>query len=153
MQEREIKKLSFYHKRNFTLHLAYPEEGGQQVVLPGVGSLTAQLFDPSDRNKPRPVNYVTNAQERIICGVNTMGQDRFRINPSAMNGYCWDGVSRRPAWRGLITTISYFYCMIDFRPAAAGGNTKRDSGPISYLGDQPVYGMSLPQLSNTLPGL
>lgn len=109
-QDRREEYLSYYHKRNFTVHLAIPSTpNANSISLPGVGGVGADLRDATDRNAPKPVNRRITDPTNIICAVNTMGQQRYRL--SSYNGWCWDGVTTRPQWKGLIQQI-YYYALV-----------------------------------------
>ena len=96
------------------MHLAVPSNpDALSVSFPDVGSISANLRDPSDSNAPGPaVRRITDVTN-VICAVNTMGQQRYRW--SSYNAWCSDGQTKRPEWEGLITKI-YYYSSVTPQP-------------------------------------
>lgn len=100
------------------MHLAVPSNPDSlSVSFPDVGSISANLRDPSDLNAPNPaVRRITDVTN-VICAVNTMGQQRYRW--SSYNAWCWDGQTTRQEWVGLITQIYYYSSVTPHHPLFA----------------------------------
>ncbi|KAM3447483.1 hypothetical protein MY3296_008663 [Beauveria thailandica] len=126
------KRESWYHKRNFTIQLAYPKTAAAtSPTFPGLRSMSGNLFAGKSYT---PMVKALKSMDNVICAVSTNGQNRFRT--VSINGYCWDGVQTRKKWGGLIDVIVAFSCRLSFRNTG-----KRDQIPIGFLGDEPVYGI------------
>lgn len=99
-QELANRKLSWFHKRNFTLHLvnngpSTPAQFPENAFASG--TLVAGDYPPA-------TTVVGNAAW-IMCAVSLRGQERFKWTVNAdgsrrHNGYCWDGQSQTAAWGG-----------------------------------------------------
>lgn len=88
--------LGWYHKRNFTLQLVYPSVSG------GTSGVQYPNQNPSkfrgtllETNGDSPAKSTLAGADNIICGVNTLGQERYEIKKNQdggfFNGKCWDG--------------------------------------------------------------
>ncbi|KAJ2980520.1 hypothetical protein NUW58_g6925 [Xylaria curta] len=127
-------KLSWFHKRNYTLQLVTPDAGGA-VTFPVTGYTSGVL-----NNKGTSLNSAA----WIVCAISLRGQERFRFRANAQgvrqNGYCWDGSSWTLAWKWEenVERIKYFSCTIEFA-GAPSSPTKRDVKPIGYFGGEPIY--------------
>lgn len=134
--DRENNLLGWYHKRNFTLQLAYPDPADNpEDAFPSGKVGTGTINDPADSKKPKPVTHTLGSAAWIICAINTQSQARYTIDGA--NGWCWDGISRRAALNGHTTILSYWQCNVNFSPPA--GALKRDVQPIGYLAGAPIY--------------
>ncbi|KAI6080959.1 hypothetical protein F4821DRAFT_265394 [Hypoxylon rubiginosum] len=139
-QELANRKLSWFHKRNFTLHLvnngpSTPAQFPENAFASG--TLVAGDYPPA-------TTVVGNAAW-IMCAVSLRGQERFKWTVNAdgsrrHNGYCWDGQSQTAAWGGAgnFQRLRYFSCDIDF-VGAPHATPKRGLEPMGYFGDEPVY--------------
>lgn len=102
--QQDQKRQSWYHKRNFTVQLAYPKTASAtSPTFPGLRSMSGNLFAGKSYT---PRNKALKSMDNVICAVSTNGQNRFRSN--SVNGYCWDGVQTRKKWGGLIDVIVAF---------------------------------------------
>ncbi|KAI0439807.1 hypothetical protein F4803DRAFT_568057 [Xylaria telfairii] len=142
--EQADRKLSWFHKRNFTLHLV-TNDGTGAATFPNGDFSSGSLF-PGDAGTP-VVNTVNDAAW-IMCAVSLRGQERYKwsVNKDGStthNGYCWDGNGQTAAWNGVANfqRLKYFSCDIDFVGAPHGVTKRNLMEPIGYLGDEPIYGV------------
>ncbi|RDW72386.1 uncharacterized protein DSM5745_07558 [Aspergillus mulundensis] len=131
--DRRYPKRSFFQKRNFTLHLAFPQANANpDSQWPDQAFTSGTISGGTGRN--RPVTRTVGSSTWIICAVNKMGQQRYRY--AGANGYCWDGASTKGAWSSVGQIIRVFQCKITF--AGSAGPAKRDGQPLGYFGDDAV---------------
>lgn len=132
------RKLSWYHKRNYTLHLvSNPLIGPAHFPPDGFSRGTISTEQTGDHHPG--TDTVSNAAW-IMCAVNLQGQARYKFS-GQFNAYCWDGQYTRQAIAAggvVILKMHHFSCTVDF-VGSAFRNSKR-SEPIGYFGGQPVYG-------------
>jgi hypothetical protein len=144
-QEKANRRLSWYHKRNFTLHLVDNAVGGQ-VNFPDNQFQTGSLFTTGKGRVPAGGGTLTDGAF-VICAISLRGQDRFRFSSNkggakTHNGYCWDGVSTTVAWEEAgqsVIRLQYFSCDVDFVGAPHRKRGEPEPVPIGYYGGEPIY--------------
>lgn len=125
----------WYHKRNFTLFLV--NANANNVNLPG-SNFASGSIDKS----AKPATTTVTGTAWIMCAVSLRGQQRFKFRKGVnINGYCWDGVSRKAAAGGHFQRHIYFGCKIDFVGATFANVPTKRSEPIGYFHDEAVYGI------------
>lgn len=103
--DRRYPTRSFFQKRNFTLHLAFPQANANpDSQWPDQAFTSGTISGGTGRN--RPVTRTVGSSTWIICAVNKMGQQRYRY--AGANGYCWDGASTKGAWSSVGQIIRVF---------------------------------------------
>ncbi|KPM43205.1 hypothetical protein AK830_g3330 [Neonectria ditissima] len=162
-------KVSWYHKRNFLLQLGgYEESASSKFNFPGTKSVTGTL---RKGNPGIPKNPNLQGAVNVICAVNLHSQAHYRMYKTAggkplQNAWCTEpGAEPRGHWDKAVEVMRYFACDVEFEDkrrhgdfsdssdesdsdASSGGsesNSKRDSQPIAYMGDAPIYCMFMSQ--------
>ncbi|KAI0197886.1 hypothetical protein F4808DRAFT_473454 [Astrocystis sublimbata] len=142
--EQPDRSLSWFHKRNFTLHLI-SNAVGQPASFPSNDFSAGTLFPG---RAGTPFTTTVNDAAWILCAINLRGQERFRWGTNQdgstqHNGYCWDGRTTTAAWTngGNFQRLSYFSCDIDFTGAPHANSKRNLMTPIGYFGGEPIYGV------------
>jgi hypothetical protein len=130
--------LSYKHKRNFKLFLAYPQANQNPDAQWPDQNYQSGTITGNDQYGP-PVTTVVGASTWVLCAANHRGQQRYRWRAGGYNGMCSDGQSTRPTWNNAYNSISYYRCRINF--AGTPGPQKRDQIPLGHMGSEPYYGM------------
>ncbi|KAJ3495219.1 hypothetical protein NLG97_g3552 [Lecanicillium saksenae] len=132
--DRQDVRLSYYHKRNFTVVLTNPDpDNSPETAWPDGNFKKGTIVGGSDKGGLPSTTKVDNAAY-VLCAINTQGQQRYKF--TSFNAYCWDGTSYKEAAGGWTESRQYFGCNVDFEGSPF---VTRRSVPDGYIGSVPFY--------------